>query len=121
MYCTIVNADGTFMDIEGNVVKRTKSEYPYSYDPIVVFRNFQLESDNTVWSDRLFQWDYEKYNKLCTKHFGNESQYWYDRNPELVESFLSDYVGYEIKLVRITESCNVSSGFPVWSFDFKRV
>ena len=25
------------------------------------------ESNNTVYSDRLYQWDYEKYNRLCRK------------------------------------------------------
>jgi hypothetical protein len=66
----------------------------------------------------LFQWDYEKYNTLAKKYFGDESQYWYTREPAIVQTFLSEWVGYDVNLVRITEHCNVSNGYPVWSFDF---
>lgn len=117
MYNTFMR-DGTLMDIEGNVIEKTKAEYPYSYDPIVVFRNFTLESENRIWSDRLLQWDYNKYNQLSRKHFGDESQYWYAREPHKVEAFLSDWLDKTVRLVRITENCNVSNGYPVWSFDY---
>lgn len=40
MYDIVMYVDGSITDIEGNVINKTKSEYPYSYDPIVVFRNF---------------------------------------------------------------------------------
>ena len=39
---------------------------PYIY-------NNGIEPNDTVYSDRLFQWDSKKYNKLCKKHFGDET------------------------------------------------
>ena len=58
---------------KGNPVERTKDKYPYSYDPFVVWKTEEdVKQNNTVYSDRLKQWDYEKYSGLCQKHFGNQ-------------------------------------------------
>ena len=121
MYDVVMYADGYITDIEGNIINKTKSEYPYSYDSIVVFRNFNLEADDRIWSDRLLQLDYEKYNTLSNKFFGDESQYWNGREPGKIQAFLSEWVGYDVNLVRVTEHCNASTGYPVWSFDFIKV
>ena len=53
------------IDRFGNEVERSQSSHPYSYDPFVTFRNGENEEINdTVYSDRLFQWNPQKYNKL---------------------------------------------------------
>lgn len=111
------------LDRFGKEVKRNQLDYPYSYDPFVTFRNGENEEINdTVYSDRLFQWDSQKYNKLCKKHFGNEGQYFDGRSPSIIEKFLQDYYGNKnLKLILIEQGCNVSSGYPYWVFSSKIV
>ncbi len=107
-------------DEHGKPVSRTKSEHPYSYDGFVVWRGGEnKEANDTVYSDRLLQWDYEKYNRLSVKHFGNKGQTFSDREPKKIEAFLRDWCDApELKLVFVMEYCNASSGYPLWRFDF---
>ena len=108
------------VDEYGNRVEKTKYTHPYSYDGFVTFRNGKNEEVNhTVYSDRIVQWDYKKARKLMKKHFGNEGDYYTDRSPDKIESFLKEYFGKELKLILVMEYCNVSSGYPVWRFDLK--
>ncbi len=108
------------VDLEGNPVKRPRSQYPYSYSPYVQFRNGEnTEIENAVYSDRLHQWDYKKYNSLSKKHFGNEGQCFSNRSPDKVQSFLRDYLDNQnLKLIVIQEGANMSSGYPYWIFHY---
>ncbi len=103
--------------IPGKNVK-TKFTNPYDYGPIVQFIG-PRKGNHTVYSDRLYMWDSEKHDSLCTKHFGNTGQYWSDRQPKLIEAFLRDYLDKpSLVLTRVEEHCNVSSGYPVWRLDY---
>jgi hypothetical protein len=121
----IISCDGTYtlgglVDEHGNQITRTPATHPYSYDGFVTHRlGKNEEAKDTIYSDRLLQWDYQKYNELSEKHFGNKSQNWYDRQPEKIEAFLRDWCeAPNLKLVLVMEYCNQSSGYPVWRFDF---
>lgn len=75
--------------------------------------------NDSVYSDRLMQWDFKKHNELCKKHFGNTEQYWNARDPKKIEEFLRDYLGYPaLALCEIVEGCNESNGYPWWCFLF---
>lgn len=107
-----------YRDWDGNPVDRTPNEYRYSYDPYVQYKK-KDEYQHVVYSDRLLQWDYDKHNRLCEKHFGNSGQYWNDRSIKDIESFLRDwYDKPELELVGKMEGCNVSNGYPYWIFMF---
>lgn len=98
--------------------EKTPYTHPYSYDPFVIFKA-DGASNNTIYTDRLRQWDYEKYSELSKKHFGNDGQFWRDRDPQKIESFLQDWLGDEkVKLILIEEHCNVSTGCPLWRLDY---
>ena len=101
-------------------VKRTKREYPYSYDGFVQWRGGKNEEANgTIYSDRLLMWDYNKHNRLCEEHFGDQGQYWNQRDPKKIEAFLRDWTGDDnLKLIFVMEYCNVSNGYPCWRFDY---
>jgi hypothetical protein len=107
------------VDEFGNPVERTKFDYPYSYDGFVTYRNGEnSEANSTIYSDRIHHG--EKYITLCQKHFGNQGQMFFDRKPEQIQAFLRDWCeDQELKLVFVMEYCNVSSGYPLWRFDFK--
>ena len=127
MYCEYVHQqkNGVIrlgpIDEHGNVVARTKQSHPYTYDGFVQHRfGENSEANGTIYSDRLLQWDWEKHNKLCQKHFGNEGQYWDRREPEKIEAFLRDWCeNQELKLILVMEYCNVSNGYPCWRFDYR--
>lgn len=109
-----------YVDLEGNPVKRNKQDDPYGYDPYVVWEdNYQKGRANVVYSDRLFQWDAEKYNKFSKEIWDNHGQYFTNREPEEIEKFLSLYLERDIKLTAIMEGCNVSNGYPYWIFYFE--
>lgn len=123
-----VSSDGetsyssAYVDEHGNAVERTKSTHPYSYDGFVSWRGGKNEEvTGTVYSDRLLQWDYAKTRSLMAKHFGNDGDYYSNRSPENIQSFLSEMFGHEVKLILIMEYCNQSSGYPVWRFDYAEI
>lgn len=100
---------------------RDRFSYPYSYDPFMVWLNPNADkqkADNTIYTDRLLMWDYDKHNLLCKKHFGNEGQQWENRDPKKIEAFLCDWTGKKVTLIANIQYVNVSSGYPLWRLDF---
>jgi len=110
------------VDEFGKPVKRTKQTHPYSYDGYIQYRGGENEEANgTIYSDRLLQWDFDKHDALCMKHFGNKGQYWNDRDPKKIQAFLRDWTdNQKLKLIFVMEYCNQSSGYPVWRFDYSQ-
>lgn len=101
---------------DGRPVERTKWEFPYSYDPFVIWSNGG-QANETVYTDRLSQWDYEKTERLITKHL--RGMRWENAPPERIENFLREYLNVPtLELVRVMECCNWSNGFPLWRLDF---
>ena len=75
--------------------------------------------NKNVYSDRILQWDYTKHNDLCLKYFNNKGQLWGDRDPELVQAFLRDYLdNQDLILVEINEHCNPATGYYYWEFKY---
>jgi len=96
---------------------KSKMECPYSYSPRILFGD-KKKNSQAVYSDRLYQWDYKKYNELCEKHWGNKGQYFDRRSPDTIEKFLSDYMGKKVSLTMVVEWCNVATGYPLWSLHY---
>lgn len=100
---------------------RTKQTHPYSYDPITQYRNPAVKPNGTIYTDRLLQWDFNKHDVLCEKHFGNRGQHWERRSPKKIEAFLRDWCDDEgLHLCAVIEYCNVATGFPTWRLDYYR-
>lgn len=116
----IVNSLG-YVNLKGERVERTFWDFPYTYDPFLLWKDEDYNEQNTisVYSDRLMHWDFEKFNECCQKVFNNTGQYFNNRAPWDIEKFLSLYLEKEIKLTAIEESCNVSSGYPYWIFYYE--
>lgn len=114
-------SDSRFVGLNGKPIERTPLSYPYNYDEYIIWKdeNFNEEECSAVYSDRLFQWDYEKYNKCCQEVFENQGQQFYERNPKEIEKFLGIYFEKQIKLTAIVQGCNQSNGHPYWVFYFK--
>jgi len=111
-----------YVDENGRPIARTPLTHPYSYDSYVIWGNSDGNSSGALYSDRLFQWNPEKYNRLCVKHFGDKGQHFDNRDPAKVEAFLRDYFDKpKLVLTMIMRGCNVSSGYPLWIFFYKEV
>lgn len=106
-------------DIHGNPIRRTQGEYPYSYDPFVVYSNDYKETDKVVYSDRLYSWDCTKYNECRNKVYKDHGQSFDVSDPGKIQEFLSLYFGRQVILTGIEQACNVSNGFPYWIFYYR--
>ncbi len=126
IYQQTITADGEvvcgLVNEFGNVISRTPQEYPYSYDGFITYRASDNDPDaGTIYSDRLWDWDFKRADALCQKHFGDKGQYFSNRSPKKIEAFLRDWCDDpDLKLIFIMQYCNVSSGYPVWRFEFKQ-
>jgi hypothetical protein len=109
-----------YIGFDGKPITRTKEKYPYSYEPYFIWKkdNFKNGNNQTVYSDRLFQWDSKKFNECSEKVWKNSGQYFDNRNPSDIEKFLSLYYGEDIELTGIMQCCNLSNGYPIWIFLF---
>jgi len=106
---------------------RTKQRHPYNYDPFTIWGapRPSAECNDTNYTDRLEQEDHAKYALLSKKHYrsgGNAYERPFDAQNckgHLIEQFLRDWHNDpELKLLRVIEYCNASTGFPTWRLDF---
>ena len=95
-------------------------DYPYTYDPFIVSFNEKAtqEATDSIYTDRLLLWDFDKHDRLCQKHFGDKRQQWGHRDEKKIEAFLSDWTGKKIVLVANIQYVNVSNGYPIWRLDY---
>ena len=112
-----------YLDRYNKPVERNPIKFPYSFSFYVVQKRGDIEEiTNSIYSDRLLQQSYQKYNSKSQKHFGNTGQKFDDRSFEKIEAFLRDYFNDDnIQLILIEKGCNVSSGYPIWLFSWKTV
>jgi hypothetical protein len=118
MYMRVRTIDSDGMPTLSGKNFRTKEEYPYSYDPYLLYHTGE-KSVSGLYTDRLLQWDYDKHNRLCREVFGNEGQYWHDRSPKDINKFLNKWLGEKVELVSIVQYCNASNGYPTWFLSWK--
>lgn len=109
------------MNIHGERVQRTSREYPYSYDPFLVYKDpTWADTDTVVYSDRLEEWDSASYDRCWKEVWDDPGQYFSGRTPIDIEKFLQLYFeDSALKLTGIEEGCNVGSGYPFWVFYIK--
>ena len=111
-----------FADIYGNPVERTPYSHPYNFDQFVVWTDKKFkprEIYDAVYSDRMMEWDLQKFSACCQRVFGDQRQYFDGRKPEDIEKFLIEYFGHDLKLMAIEKGCNVATGYPLWIFHYK--
>jgi hypothetical protein len=105
----------------------TKSAHPYCYDPFTIWGEPRENKacNGTDYTDRLDQWDRAKYDQLARKHYrsgdnGYERPFDSHRcKGDLIEAFLRDWHDDpKLKLLRVIEYCNPSSGYPTWRLDY---
>ncbi len=108
-----------YTDIRGKRVERTKKQYPYSYEPYCVYKDDYQLTDSTVYSDRLFEWDSQKFMECYHSIWGTKSQS-FNKDPKEIEQFLSLYYGETVHITGIEIACNFSTGYPYWVFYYRK-
>ena len=96
---------------------RSKHEYPYSYSAYFLWKGAKAEGDETVYSDRMRDWDAEKFREALSKVKKRLSQL----NQKEMSKFLSVYFDKKIEATALAEGCNVSNGYPYWILWFKEI
>jgi hypothetical protein len=100
---------------------RTKGEYPYSYSEFYLYGGpaGRDASDEANYSDRLWQWDYNKTETLWKKHCEGHR---YDNVPMAkLTAFMSEWHGRKVEVTALAEGCNPSNGYPYWIIWFRNV
>lgn len=110
-----------YRDLEGNIVKRNREEYPYSYEPYVIYKNSDFKkTDTAYYSDRvehcyftndeienaLIQLGLQRYGSSC------ERMSW--KNENHVTRLMSILLKKDVKCTAILEGCNYGNGYPYW-------
>jgi len=112
-----------YMNIHGDVVrKRPVNEVPEHWAaPRTQYELKGVTPNGNNDHDRLLEADWDKYNEVSMRLFGDKSQMWWDRRtPEQVQEFLRQYWDDpELILVKIQKMYNISNGFPVWNFSYR--
>ena len=111
-----------FFDLYGNPVERTPYSHPYNFDQHAIWISENFDRNKIYcaeYSDRMLQWDREKFARCTQEIFGNQQQCFDDRKPKAIEKFLIKYFGHDLKLVAIEKCCNISTGYPIWIFHFE--
>ena len=75
----------------------------------------------SVFSDRLWAWDPEKFDNCCLKIWGNTKKGFRNRSMADIERFLELYLGESIVLLDVISCENAFNGYPYWRFDYWRV
>ena len=113
-----------FVDLDGRRVKKTPRDYPYSYDPFVIYKgdDLNIEEDDSFYSDRLSLWyDCERMRELKEKYSIEHGDYFWAYNPiEKLDKFLSDLMRISAKITAIVQYCNISNGYPYWLVYYRR-
>lgn len=108
------------VDIYGNPVKRTRKEFPWSYDPVVIFKLACFEEKDTAfYSDQVdgefSEKEQDKAMEITGKKmFGGEFEHFSWKNPHDVEGYLSILMRRNLKVTAITEGANLETGNPYW-------
>src|SRR5262249_1554438 len=105
----------------------TRQSHPYCYDPITIWGapRPSKECNGTVYTDRLDQWDRDKYARLAKKHYQSGDSC-YERpfdfpqcKGHLIERFLRDWFDDpKLRLLRVVEYCSPGTGYQTWRLDY---
>ena len=98
---------------------RTKRTHPYSYDPFTVWGGPSKKCTGSVYTDRMSCWKPDAYREIGDRIFGKGRWFGEGCNGQKIEQFLQEYnENPRLRLLRVVEYCNASSGYPTWRLDY---
>lgn len=99
--------------------KLDKSTHPYSYSEFYLWGgpDGRKAAKDAVYSDRLAQWDLDKYSRCCKAIAPGKR--WDQMSAADVSAWMTAYLGRPITATALAEGCNVGNGYPYWIIWFK--
>lgn len=113
----IVYDQNKYLDIGGNIVERDPVEYPYSYDPYVLYKcGTYKETDTPYYSDRVRQWSEfnNALSQIGLKPYGAPYERMSWKNPKQVAQVMSILLKKKVECTAIMEGANYYNGSPYW-------
>jgi hypothetical protein len=103
---------GKWVDPDG--LCREKSAWPYAYSEFYLFggKAGADASDAANYSDRLWEWDRAKADRLWVEHC--KGHRWDNAPIEKLDAFMSAYWERKLEVTALAEGCNPSNGYPYW-------
>jgi hypothetical protein len=98
----VKNENGDFIN-DKEVYEFLRKEYPHL---------------NTVYNDRMRQWDYDKYRKCVEQVFGPNMGDYLPEDEEKISELLTLYHGTPMRCC-VIEYHEDARGFPLWRIDFQ--
>lgn len=110
-----------YLDLKGNIVKRNPVEYPYSYNPYVIYKaDDYKESDLPYYNDRVIDSYYTSQeidnalSQMGLKRYGAHWERLSWTNPEQIGRFMSILMKKNVICTAIMQGCNYGNGNPYW-------
>jgi hypothetical protein len=98
--------------------ERTPFTHPYSYDEFIIYDDtdgIDRSQIHANYSDRLYQWDYRKFDMAMKQTTGDTRQRFSGLSVEQLSKFLQLYHDdTSIRCVKLVQGCNQSNGYPYW-------
>jgi hypothetical protein len=101
--------------------RKTLEEFPYSYSDHYLWRNFErgeTEGIESAYTDRMNQWDPEKWKRAAggrMRNYGSTPV-----NQAAAQKVVKIYFGAEFECCGFIQSVNVSSGYPLGVFMYRK-
>lgn len=103
---------------------KEKFDHPYDYSEFFIFGSRAIieDVDGAVYTDRMSQWDHDKYTRLWKEHCKDEMNQqvinatYSIRNVPVdnLSAFMSAWEDKAVRVVALAEGCNQSNGYPYW-------
>ena len=90
----------------------------YGPSPCILFDSEERPND-TVYLDRMMQWDWDKYNAAAMRCWGTQQQVIDNLTAEQVEAFMSEYLGKPVELCKITRTTGQFNGYWYYQLDYR--
>lgn len=99
---------------------RTPQEYPYSHDEFYLWRKFKDgdESVTSAYTDRMREWDAEKYARATKDRMTNYNSV--PKSRAAADEIVAAYFGPKAECVGVAQSMNHSNGYPLGIFFIRR-
>lgn len=117
----IIFDEEKYIDLKGNIVERNPVEFPYTYEPYVIYKSPDYrENDCAYYSDRVMHCYFNEdeivnaLSQMGLKPYGAEWERMSWKNPRHVEDFMSILLKKKVKCTAIMEGCNYGNGYPYW-------
>lgn len=78
------------------------------------------EHTDSMYADRMRQWDPAKYDAAKMKVFGKPSDYLDEYRMSDLELFIQEYLQAKVTLCSFIRTINTSSGYPVYCFKYRK-